>query len=409
LEGRSVPKTLQPGKSATIKSVERALTELATADGPRNLRVAQKLTDDDLGGHAAFLQLLATWAREHSGGALETYISADLLDEQIERLTESDHGLVAVLMAKAIVDVDGNDITIRTRQAVLRRLQRSNDRAAPRRGSHVLLAAADHTTVQAAPDALYQAEGQNGQPVVGDAGVFGHIANRLIEAATVGSRRREFLSRHSFELGLLLMELYTNTHDWARTTPDFTRLSPSVRLVRAEGYSRMPSDLGRLATGDAALEHYLAGPHFDQKADGARPYLEIDVMDTGAGLTAGRLRDLGVTKPSLEDEFEAALFCLSAYGTTWKGHNRDFRGLGLVRALEHLTALHGFVRLRTGRLSLYRDLLNEPYAANGVADAFLRDWASGELAPTENAPVTGTLFTIVLPTSWLGPETNAAQ
>lgn len=397
-------KTLHLGKTATIKTVEELLDDLSHLAEPHNVRVVQKLTKDDLGGHAAYLQLLATWARQFPSADLKTYISPETSDQQIEAFLRSDHGVFAALIANRITDNSGKDITHAVRQSVLRRLEHLNDRAAKRRGSHLLLVAADHTTVQAAPDALYQSDPSTSQPSVGDAGVFGQIANRVIRAATVGPKRRGFLARNSFELGLLLMELYTNTDDWARTRPDFTRLNPSVRLIRAEGYSRTPSDLSRLAAGDTALETYLAGSHFTGTESGAHQYLEIDVLDTGAGLAAGRLFDRGINSPTLAEELDAARYCLSAYGTTWKGHNREFRGLGLVRALEHLTTLHGFVRVRSGRLSLYRDLLNEPYQLGEAPDLSLRDWTSGTHEATERAPVQGTLFTIVVPTAW---ETDA--
>jgi hypothetical protein len=144
--------------------------------------------------------------------------------------------------------------------------------------------------------------------------------------------------------------------------------------------------------------------------------LEISVFDSGIGLAQQNLRHVVDDAISVEKEYASVLECLRKRGTS---STTPLRGLGLYRVMHLLTRLKGFLRLRTSRLGLFRDFLDDPYplgdsfAPEKLQKDFYRgfeylwDWDSDPesirndpnalLTKTRRALVTGTLFTLWIP------------
>ena len=66
--------------------------------------------------------------------------------------------------------------------------------------------------------------------------------------------------------------------------------------------------------------------------------------------------------------------------------------------MDRLTALKGFVRIRSGRLALYRDFVSSPYNNDDECDFY--DWDCHELASnklTKKSEVEGVAITLLVP------------
>ncbi|MEZ6039633.1 MAG: hypothetical protein R3C20_03955 [Planctomycetaceae bacterium] len=195
-------------------------------------------------------------------------------------------------------------------------------------------------------------------------------------------------------LGLILYELIKNTHDWGRTGVDNVPLRPSVRGIL---FTRLNVNLeGAIASagGNPALESYVTSLG-QRSRDNYVRFLELSVFDSGPGLASRWLSKPLTDDVTAEEELAACFSCLSKHKTSSRASNR---GLGLYDVMHTLDELHGFMRLRTGRLALFRDFVSSPLQADEQMNGpTLFDWHSASTVPTRIPQTTGTLFTMVIP------------
>src|SRR5467141_3133873 len=86
-----------------IASVEAYYRQLDRAVDTCDLLLPTKLRHWRIGGRAALIQFIITWAKRFPRGRLVCHIQ-DLKDAEkvLDRLCDQDHGLVAILMAPDI-------------------------------------------------------------------------------------------------------------------------------------------------------------------------------------------------------------------------------------------------------------------------------------------------------------------
>ena len=194
-----------------------------------------------------------------------------------------------------------------------------------------------------------------------------------------------------------LYELFDNTHRWGRQDWRKQPVSPSLRGVlvqthHAEKYSA--DSLLERATGAVPIENYLRRLiDSRQMFDGL---VELSIFDSGVGLAPQMARS-EISGLSLQAEYDLIMRCLRQWGTSSQDLNR---GLGLHRMMLDVSSAGGFVRLRTGRLALYRDFIDRPYRgfdpANPQCISFA-DWANNDVSPTRMPMSAGALFTVMVP------------
>ena len=122
-------------------------------------------------------------------------------------------------------------------------------------------------------------------------------------------------------------------------------------------------------------------------------FIEFCVFDSGLGLARRWLDDKWSPSISLPAEYSACLECLKKHRSS---SNRRDKGRGLAEVMTTLASLNGFLKIRSGRLSLYRDFINTPLKT-GVTDVELYDFPSCTTVLTELAPVFGTYFQLLIP------------
>jgi hypothetical protein len=192
-------------------------------------------------------------------------------------------------------------------------------------------------------------------------------------------------------LAVLLRELITNTHNWARREPGKGRYERSLRGARIELHNLHVEDFGKL-TSEPVLRSYLGRTPLNRSD---RLHLvELSIFDCGPGLAAWRLWERGEGTPSVEAEHQAALECLRRHFST---SHEPARGIGLHEVLATISDLGGLLRVRTGRLQLYRDFAELPYdPRHGEDEPYLQDWQT-RLGLTEAPPAVGTFYTLLFP------------
>ena len=123
----------------------------------------------------------------------------------------------------------------------------------------------------------------------------------------------------------------------------------------------------------------------------------MSLFDSGPGLAQRWLGKSIRPHDSIDNEYDAVISCLNLHGTTSSDTDR---GLGLDVVMDTLSLVRGFLRIRTGRLSLYRDFVEHPFKAginNAPPEPFLVDWNTQSMQVERMAPVEGTLLTMLIP------------
>ncbi|MEO8528239.1 MAG: hypothetical protein ABI435_04110 [Pseudolysinimonas sp.] len=179
----------------------------------------------------------------------------------------------------------------------------------------------------------------------------------------------------------------------------------SLRFLRALCYSSN-SELFDLELESPLRTYVQHSLRADQPRSTQLRLLEITIFDSGPGVAFKHLDEIekGSTA-TFAEEVEAVAHALIKYnGTRSTLYFRS--GQGLPRALAAISALRGFVRLRTGRVALYRDFAAKPLETGELgSDALfelkpelhvLEDWR-GDGAPREYTRAAGTAYTIVVP------------
>lgn len=342
-----------------------------------------------LGGELGLIELAITWARRVEESVLVTHIAPDEdPTEQLRSMARRMFGFTALLMAHEILDREGNssrslrrDAYEQCRQVVEMMFQPVAQFAL---GAKIFLLSVDHSTRAAIPW-LYTPMG-----TVSDRIAFITLTKELI-AKTSAPEVQPIPSASLPKIGAVLHELFKNTDEWARTDEDNVPWRRSVRGIAVERHSWSMADLEEIERDNPALKSYfetLRKTH----SDGRMRFLELTVFDGGIGLARRWLQDRWSQGIPLTDEYEACLACLTKHRTS---SDKREKGLGLAEVMATLDALDGFLKIRTGRLSLYRDYVNSPLQSPD--DVRLNDFASASADLTTLASVFGTYFQILIP------------
>lgn len=127
--------------------------------------------------------------------------------------------------------------------------------------------------------------------------------------------------------------------------------------------------------------------------------LEISVFDSGPGLVKRFLGENWSSIVNVNNDIDAIRKCLIKGQTSVITSQGKNKGYGLDEVLRLLDTKKGFLKIRTGRISIYRDLVETPYKiTQEPKEIELVDWeknSSDEYSEMNNTE--GTLITLAYP------------
>jgi hypothetical protein len=188
-------------------------------------------------------------------------------------------------------------------------------------------------------------------------------------------------------LGGMLYEIFKNTEDHALTDWNGDRLKLSIRAIKTSHLSPATDDLERIVGDFEPLVRYCAG--LRPPPGGRQLHLfEFSILDSGHGFAQSWTKR-PLTDLNAEEEETAVKECFG------QGSAKPYRhaGQGLPHVIRLLRQERGFLRLRTGRLSLFADFSQQVGLED--ADARLEKWNAPDGVPLATAA--GTLITILIP------------
>lgn len=363
--------------------------KLLSRAGSNELLIPDTLNNSVIGGESEVIQALITWSRHFANPVLRMYHPESALGA--DSFT-SPHVLAAVLLARHVVDLEGEDVTSSARAHVQRWLMESSKSTTI--GRSTPLVAADHTS-EARPDSLYRVMRRHTgvSREVKSAGAFGEVVRNATRAMNIGERSAQAIVSRSTEIGWVLRELFDNTDRHARTHADhITPLRPSIRMILMRDIQLPLAVLERELDKQTALPTYLAheahlgfeSAHLKQM----RRFAHISVLDSGIGLP-DRARSEGTNFAS---DIDAVIWCLRRYATRGSTSGRG-RGLNEVQRL--LSDLRGYLHIRTGTVRFERDFVANPFLEDEEDRVVRRDsWRLADGLPC----VSGTAVSFIVPT-----------
>jgi hypothetical protein len=205
-------------------------------------------------------------------------------------------------------------------------------------------------------------------------------------------------------LTTLLFELVKNTQDHAMFDADGSAIPQSLRVFFSRFYPLSSLDVFVDKKSEHPLPPHLAyvkslnpEDHSSMRSQTKQRFkgiLEFSVLDSGPGFVGSWLRRRVDPAESIDLEYQAVLACLREGHSTARNPNR---GLGLTDVMRVLRLLNGFIRIRTNRISLYRDFHLLPAQAT-TESAGLMDWKRGlSTKPSVFGPVTGAAVSVLIP------------
>lgn len=377
-------------KAMTVSAAEAMLCAL-TADAPHGpARLPTKGHHHHAGGEAAVVQALITWAQDLRNPALQTYVpNAADPDGQMITLTRQFFGIAAALLCDRAIALDGTVISEALRAHALARLEvlQSERSREASRGPQYEVLCVDHLD-RATPRLLYDLD-FDGQPTLKETSAFIEIARQIDRTIVPRELSSAIPPSFSDAVGGALYEMFRNTEDHGRVDERGDRLSRSIRGVQARRHAIPRAKLAEFVATSPPLAAYCARLRPPRSTNKDLQLIEISVIDSGPGFAAA------ITKQPLAEltpiqEAEAVRHCFEK-NATGKGTSQS--GLGLPNVVDILRQHGGFMRLRTGRQSLYSDLSLERDRPYDILPE-LHPWPSDHGA---FARASGTLLTILFP------------
>lgn len=198
----------------------------------------------------------------------------------------------------------------------------------------------------------------------------------------------------------IIHELFSNTHEHAKTNELGHTLYPNIRAVQLKFHKKPINKFVEDFHEFVGLVNYF-NSDFSVNNQGDLYLIELSILDSGPGLVK-RYEALSEYNLTIEEEIEIIKKCLYRHNTSAEGFRGEIKGIGLDRVLQTLDG-KGFLRIKTGRADVFRDMKTNRYNHHERAsDIQLNDWYSN--SPTKYTtylPTVGTLLSIFYPLDYI--------
>jgi hypothetical protein len=383
----------------TVNECEKFVDAVTSDDAADDLVLPVGTDAVVFGGIAAAIQGVLTWARRSDAKNLALRGTANALQDLVEDTLSRPHKFCATMMARSIRDSETSTnlrpILYVSAEAAI--VKQGTCAYGQQRGGLCWFVFVDHSTKGF--DRNFYLGDDEKKAEVRQLQQIRSVINAMMEKSmqVVGGGER-LPDEDVAHIGRLFYELFLNTHEHgSRGEIRENWLKPGLRVLYTNAINLSPNAGGASLRGAPPIDSYLTS--LEIKEIDRRRFIEISIVDSGLGY-AGRWRadnkeSEDIEEISLAEEYKIFKKCFTFRETSSK---TTTKGNGLPVVMDRLTKLRGFMKVRSGRLSLYRDFVASPYF-EGEQCTF-SDWNNGSSDDSnlsEMSPVAGVLVTLLIP------------
>lgn len=386
-------------KELQIQNIEGVLKAIHQKQGDLLIPIEAKTSY--FGGLAAAIQCVNTWARDSSQHKLICQSDDKPFKEQQLEIIHQPYKLSVALMAKNIefrLGEEGLDIRNSLYSEAKSYVEeQSKNQYGFHRGNICSFSFVDHSTKGF--DRNFYTLLDDAKPILRKDKQIGNVIRSMIDKTfvTVGGARPLPLDGYE-ALERVFVELFKNSHEHgSKDINKETWLRPAVRTLYTKTLNMNNVGAQNMTAGANVLATYINS--LSNKDHVRKRYMELGIIDSGLGFYKRWQADHPdqdiSDSPSIKQEYEIFKKCFTFRKTS---SHEGYKGMGLPEVMEKLTELNGFMKVRSGRLSLYRDFNTQPYVLGG--DSELYDWNTvlpGAIKPTIMAETAGVSITLLIP------------
>lgn len=353
------------------------------------LRLSQAHKKSNLVFLSRYLQFVITLAKKNS--ALNIYYPHLDPDDQhaLDNLVSDPMALIPILMTHETLGKGSVPIKSLLNRRLMERFNQSEYRGFKR---YLQLIAVDHSIEKYAyPESLYNYHDGVTTYELRSSSHFDVVLQDYVNSTLKVSSLGEY---EISGIGELLHELLLNTEEHAKSDYKFGISGRSVRGVILNSISiNTDQELSVAAPEGTSVYSYLSSLMGRRQA--AIHMLEISVFDSGPGIAKSFSRD--------ETPFqgEVKLFLESFKKGVTSKINGVGMGRGLPKSIRIINDREGYIAIRSGKISVYRDFLSAPLTADDIEGegqvTYKDEITENSLVYSEMAQVDGVAYSILVP------------
>lgn len=376
-------------RNITIEACEKTIADMVNGGSTSVLLLPVGTAGyaNSFGGLASAIQAINTWARLSNTRTL--VLSHSVANDEIEDLIKRPHKFVAGMFAKSISLTNETEKELRPHVNAAAKMAIENQARSQfgqQRGGLCWFAFVDHSSKGFDPN-FYIAKA-DAIPEPRQPEQFKALIQKMVgKAMAAPGGGKEIAANDLDALGRIFYELFLNTHEHgSRGRIRGTWLKPGVRIVYVQGINLSKTGAEGAVEHQPILSDYLETVANRHPEERQTRFVEIGIVDSGLGYCNRWMADQNpsedLTKISIEDEYAIFKKCFNFRQTSTL---KDSKGNGLPVVMDRLTRLGVFMRIRSGRLGLFRNFISSPYSPKESPE-FL-DWETKKMADAKATPM----------------------
>lgn len=375
-----------------IQLLERAHKDVLKNDNV-SLYLSKNLSSIDFGLIPTLIQFISTWYNKTKEGKIILDVKKH---KDLDDLYHLDYLFPSLVYCwnRAIEDIEGNDLKplLKKRNEVQYELMRTQVGG---KGQKILLSCFDHLSVKKGLLNAFYIDGI----FISNEMQFDFAIDKAIKKVVSLNRElraNNFTPAHS-DIISIIYELMKNTDDWGRTDIFNKPLNPNTRGLYLKFHRQKRQNYLAAFENNSGLRDYFSNDNFVANSQDELYFLELSVYDTGIGFIQ-RYEGKEVVEPG--KQIEIIKKCMLKNNTSATGVDKEIKGQGLDRIMRILDN-KGFFWLRTGNVSIFRNLRKNRYKENcTIEEVELFDWFNNSSSNFSNlGAVQGSVITLVYPIS----------
>lgn len=380
-------------RNITIPKINQLFAELdSCATEKIDLYLPKKIEKSEFGVLFSYLQFLATWVRNEKSGKL--HLPVNSIEEAITYLNENEFVYPSIVLSweKEIIDINGNNLRSVFKEPSKKYFEKMD--FFELKGRSVPIFCFDHDKSNRGLSKHFY---KNSRELVSEDGLGFNLFRAFQK---IGSHNpsvfRNSIKSNFDSFIAIIHELFANTHEHAKTNELGHNLYPNIRAIQIKFHTKKIENFIELYHDFKGMVDYF-NSGFKVNDQGDLYLIEISILDSGPGLVK-RYKGKSEFNIKINEEIEIIKECLYRHNTSAEGLRGEVKGIGLDRVLKTIDG-KGFVRIKSGRADVFRDMKNQRYVHHERAsDIQLNDWQNN--STTDFAvypPAEGTLISIFYP------------